>query len=148
MREGTISALFAIMSDGLLRVTQIHWILLNERTQPCIDYQAELAGQFILQSFPMVKTYSTFSQGKQCITVFIIVSSSLTQLLKIGKFPTSQNHLYPVFIRLFLQHTTRAEWLRLREKRKHHTCRGGKNSQHCFLTHDPQGGLGSKERSF
>ena len=68
--------------------------LLNEWTQPCTDYQAELAGQFILQCLPIVKTYSTFSQGKQCVTVFIIVPSSLTQLLKIGKFPTSQNHLF------------------------------------------------------
>lgn len=89
-----ISALSAIMSDGLPRVTQIHGILLNGWTQPCTDYQAELAGQFILQCLPIVKTYSTFSQGKQCVTVFIIVSSSLTQLLKIGKFPTSQNHLF------------------------------------------------------
>lgn len=86
------SALSAIMC--LPRVTQIHGILLNEWTQPCTDYQAKLAGQFILQCLPIVKTYSTFSQGKQCVTVFIIVPSSLTQLLKIGKFPTSQNHLF------------------------------------------------------
>lgn len=82
--EGTIPALFAIITPTLgewrsttrnTEYTEFCWM--NEHN-PCTDYQAKLACQFLLQCFPIVKTYSTLSQWKQCITVFLIVSSSLT----------------------------------------------------------------------
>lgn len=118
---------------------------LNEWTT-WIDYQAKLACQFLLQCFPIVKT-PTLYQWKQCITVFLIVSSSLTQLWKIGNSPL-------VRITFILSssdsssNTHNKSRMVETEKRPPHTHREGKNSQHCLLTHDPQVGLRNQRGQF